>query len=211
MNFSTKEKEELLKITNEFKKHTEIDPNLKIPNVKRIDPSNHNWIFELNDIEGIVFKMSLSKDGLKDRLESIAYGQDVCQKHNLNLLKIPEVNIISNDNLYAERKYNLIKNPNEYGKIYSKETLAKIYEQLAIFICKTGTSDLTHQNFEFLADGSDICLFDLEDINPSDPSIGLRTFLTGCAGMNLGPEIFNQTKATIKANAPDTYKKLWPS
>lgn len=208
MVFSSDEHKAISKIATELKKHNTIDPHLKIDQVKSIDPSLHNWIFEVDNFEGILFKMSL-KNGFKERLRAIEYGQEVCQEYHLNHLKIPEITVIPNENLYAERKYQFIKNPKEIETIYSKETLSKIFEQLVIFICKTGTTDLTPQNYAFLADGTGVCLYDLEDINPEDPSYGLRAFIIGCAGGSLGSKFFEQTKEIIKAHAPETFSELF--
>lgn len=210
MDFSPDETEVILSIVEQFKKHPVINSNLKIENVTRIDPSLHNWIFEIENISGVIFKMGLQKDGLKNRLEAINFGQNVCKDFNLDLLKIPEPKVLIENTLYAERKYRFIKDPSEIGNVYSKELLSKILSQLVTFICKTGASDLTPQNLGLLSDGSGICLYDLEDKYPEDPSFGLKTFITGCYG-NYGSGFFEQTKAIIKDIVPDTFKKLFPA
>lgn len=209
LDFSSDETQLILTTAQELRTYPSVHQIPHNASIKRIDPSLHNWIFEMQDMGGIIFKMSQEEGKLKERLETIQAAQEICQEHNLSFIKIPVPKIIIQDNLYAEKKYRLLEKSEEIKKVYSDDTLEKIFTQIALFICKSGTSDLTHQNLGFLADGSGVCLYDLEDLSPEDPTAGLRSFVVGCTGGSLGSKFFDQIREVIRIHAPEAYKKMY--
>lgn len=209
LDFSSDETQLILNTAQELRTYPSIQQLPHHASIKRIDPSLHNWIFEMHNMEGIIFKMSREEGKLKERLETIQSAREICEQNNLSFLKIPEPKVLLKDNLYAEKKYRLLENSEEIKKVYTGETLEKIFTQLALFICKSGTSDLTHQNLGFLADGSGVCLYDLEDLSPENPAVGLKSFVVGCTGGSLGSTFFEQIREVIRMHAPDAYKKLY--
>lgn len=209
LDFSSDETQLILATAQELRTYSSITQIPHNTSIKRIDPSLHNWIFEMQDMGGIIFKMSQKEGKLKERLETIQAAQEICLQNNLSLIKIPVPKVLISDNLYAEKKYKFLERSEEIKKVYSDEALEKIFTQIALFICKSGTSDLTHQNLGFLADGTGVCLYDLEDRSPEDPTAGLKSFVVGCTGGSLGSKFFNQIREVIRIHAPEAYKKIY--
>ncbi len=177
--------------------------------MKKFYESNHNWIFKIEKISDIIFKIPANEEialGLfKNRCQNIELGKALCKKLSLNMLNIPDSYKI-NENLLAERKLKFIKNNEELDKIYSLEKIRESIKQFVIFICETGLSDTHRENFKFMADGSGIALYDLEFMKPESPENGLTTLICNLPNRVLPGDM----KELIKVYNFKAHEKMWP-
>lgn len=137
------------------------------------------WVFELDVAPGLVFKMDYF-DSIKDRYQNMLYAQTIIRTHQLGLLVIPKATLLTVD--IEGKKYELIAqekmlvDQHEPSLAYA-DSLNETIRQLAIFICKTGYSDVMWLNNPILNNSLDengnrkIVLIDLEEMQ--DPEIGL--------------------------------------
>ncbi len=145
---------------------------------------NSQWtqrVFELDTDPGLIFKMdayAINKDSpLNNRYQNMIYAQTVIRTHQLGLLIIPHAKLFTVDlgdekhEIIAEQKMNI--NPHESAQeeyfLDYADSLNETIPQLALFICKTGYSDVEWRNNPILNnsfDGKDrkIALIDLEEM-----------------------------------------------
>jgi hypothetical protein len=148
-------------------------------------------VFELDSDPGLIFKMSLKKstptsdNSTKARYESMIKAQTVVRTHQLGLLHIPNAKFFTVDiqgkkvELIAEKKLDINPEGSAQEQHYYEyaDRLNEAIRQLAVFICKTGFSDVEWRNIPILntkVDGgrnTQIALIDLEEMASS--SIGL--------------------------------------
>lgn len=161
--------------------------------VKLYDSQQNHRVFALNTAPGLIFKMKATKnshpvgkdDSMKARYERMINAKTIVRTHQLGLLVIPNaklftVNVEGDEyDIIAERKLDI--NPHEsaqeqYFHDHAK-SLNETIRQLAIFICKTGYSDVEWRNNPVLNNSLDkegnrkIALIDVEEMN--SPETGL--------------------------------------
>ena len=159
-------------------------------------------IFELDTVPGLLFKID-THNSMKDRYQNMIYAQTVIRSHQLGQLLIPNAKLFTVElegkkhEIIAERKIEI--NPNEEYFLDYADSLNEAIRQLALFICKTGYSDVEWRNNPILNNSLDgkgnrkIALIDLEEIN--DPEVGLfgkentRRGLVGCVNEEQGKMI----------------------
>lgn len=147
-------------------------------------------VFSLESVPGLIFKLKSSKnistvgrdDSMKVRYRSMVDAKTVCRVHELGLLVIPNARLFSVDvdgenyDVIAERKLDIDavegmqeKNFEDYGS-----SLDAAIQQLAVFIAKTGFSDVEWRNIPVLNDTVDengngkIGLVDIEEMEGID-------------------------------------------
>lgn len=159
-------------------------------------------VFELSSVPGIIFKVmpnpSERKHTMHARYDSILKAQKICREYGLEKLAIPPSSLFTlryNDKQYdvlAEKKLDIDTDESIQEQIYYEyaDDLTEAISQLAIFICKTGYSDVVWRNNPVLNSHADeaprkIALIDLEEVG--DASTGLwgnidpfRRGLIGC-------------------------------
>lgn len=153
--------------------------NKKYINVDFFTTKNRMSIFRFND-KRLVFKMSRENDDIRTRYKNMLYSRYIIDHYNLDLLYIPAATIIdikSNDKVYTlliEEYIDLLQNKKRdyyFEKFVDK--LDDTIHQLALFICKTGFSDVTFRNIPIMSEDfkkddkyyKRIALIDLQDLN----------------------------------------------
>ena len=184
-------------VKNIFKEHQE--------GIRLYPSQERHLVFELDTAPGLLFKIDYY-NSMKDRYQNMIYAQTVIRAHQLGLLVIPKAKLFSV--IVEDKKYEVIAeqkmdiNPyesaqEEYFLDYA-DSLNETIRQLALFICKTGYSDVTWGNNPILHNSFDgrnrkIALIDLEEIN--SPEIGLfgkenmQRGLLGCVNEEQGKMI----------------------
>ncbi len=143
-------------------------------------------VFSLSSAPDLIFKMDTSREEpTKRRYEKMITAQTVLRTHQLGLLVIPHAKLFTvtvngkEHHIIAERKLDINPHESMQEKYYAEyeQSLDEAIRQLAIFITKTGYSDVEWRNNPVLdnsldADGNrKIALIDLEEMD--DPEIGL--------------------------------------
>jgi|GEM_PF-6917535 len=161
--------------------------------IKFYNSQENHRVFALDIAPGLIFKMKVSKDchalgkddSMMARYQTMINAQTVLRTHQLGLLVLPHAKIF---NVKAEGKeYEIIAeqkvdiNPNEsaqeqYFEEYA-DSLNETIRQLAIFICKTGYSDVEWRNNPVLNNSLDgngnrkIALIDIEEIDSEETGL----------------------------------------
>lgn len=174
--------------------------------VKLYSSQGNHRVFALDTAPGLIFKMKANKnchtigrdDSMKARYQTMINAQTVVRTHQLGLLDIPNAKLFTvkvegeEHDIIAERRVDI--NPHEsaqeqYFYDYA-ESLNETIRQLAVFICKTGYSDVEWRNNPVLNNSLDengnrkIALIDIEEMDR--PETGLfgggwgRRGLVGC-------------------------------
>lgn len=167
--------------------------------VKLYNSQGNHRVFSLDTAPEYIFKMKAYKscitmgrdDTMKARYQTMINAQVVCQTHQLGLLIIPNAKLFTVEadgeeyEIIAEKKLDL--NPSESAQEqYFEEYASSLNEtirQLAVFICKTGYSDVEWRNNPVLNDAPDkfgsrkIGLIDIEEMDSK---------ITGLFGGGLG-------------------------
>lgn len=141
-------------------------------------------VFELDIAPGLVFKMDYF-DSIKNRYQNMLYAQTIVRTHQLGLLVIPKATLLTVD--VEDKKYEIIaqekmlinqsESAQEQYCLDYADSLNETIAQLAVFICKTGYSDVIWINNPILNNSFDengngkIALIDLEEMQ--DPKMGL--------------------------------------
>lgn len=169
-------------------------------------------VFELDTAPGLIFKMKANKtprpDGVDDsmgaRYRKTIEAQTVLATHQLNLLILPKtelfnVNADGEDyEIIAEQKLDITPNESMQAHYFEEyaDSLSETIRQLAVFICKTGYSDVEWRNNPVVnnslgADGHRrIALIDIEEMDGAktglfgkDSSVFARNGRTGLVGL----------------------------
>lgn len=161
--------------------------------VKLYKSAQDHRVFALDVAPELIFKMKASKnrrivdtdDSMKARYQRMVNAQTVVRTHQLRLLVIPNAKLFTVDadgeeyEIIAEKKIDI--NPYEssqeqYFQDYA-ESLTETIRQLAVFICKTGYSDVEWRNIPIIKNSLDgngnrkVALIDIEEMDR--PDIGL--------------------------------------
>jgi hypothetical protein len=174
--------------------------------VKLYNSQSDHRVFSLDTAPEYIFKMKASKncralgrdDAMKTRYQTMINALTVCRTHGLGLLVIPNAKLFTVEvegkeyEIIAEKKLCLNPTDSAQEKYFEEyaSSLNETIRQLAVFICKTGYSDVEWRNNPVLNDVPDqfgcrkIGLIDIEDMGSK--TTGLfggegRRGLVGCA------------------------------
>lgn len=207
----------------------------KIDGIKHHKIEGNNYIFELDIAPGFVFKMANDSSKTELRYKNMILAETIVRTHNLGLLIIPRAKIIALEINFSsiitkefpafivEEKLNFTPHTASQKALFHRDenTLEEAIRQLAIFICKTGYTDVEWRNNPIMIDNNmktdkKIALIDLEHLEL--PSAGLFgnskwkvTGLIGCTPITchemirgiardhrigyVGDDIYNQSVA----------------
>lgn len=172
--------------------------------IKFYNSQGNHRVFSLETAPGLIFKLKTNKarrmlaqdDSMKARYEMMMRAQKVCHTYQLNLLVIPTAKlfVVKTDNqeceVIVERRLDINHDESmqEYDYERDADSLDEAIYQLAIFICKTGYSDVQWRNNPVIKDvdkkgNRKIALFDIEEMDGAETGLfgGLnRRGLVGC-------------------------------
>ncbi|MCP5506411.1 MAG: hypothetical protein H7A38_05975 [Chlamydiales bacterium] len=155
--------------------------------VKLYNSQGSHRVFSLDTAPEYIFKINASKnsyavgqnDSMRERYQTMINAQTVCRNYALGLLVIPNAKLFTVEaegekyEIIAEKKLSL--NPSESAQEQFFEeyasSLNETIRQLAVFICKTGYSDVEWRNNPVLNDAPDqfgcrkIGLIDIEEMD----------------------------------------------
>lgn len=135
-------------------------------------------VFTLSEVPGYIFKKQLDAE---KRYDLMLKAHEVCRSNQLRLLKIPHAKLLGS--YIVEEKFELggaSVLEEEFGKYSS--SITETMRQLAVFICKTGFTDVTWRNIPVLAKSGDklglksIALIDLEEVDPNEENAAIGLF-----------------------------------
>lgn len=155
--------------------------------VKLYKSQGNHRVFELDTTPGLIFKMKASKNchiigrdnSMKARYKTMINAQTIVRTHQLELLVIPNAKLFSvnvegeEHEIIAEQKVDINQHESaqeQYFQDYAN-SLNKTIRQLAVFICKTGYSDVEWRNIPILNNSLDvngnrkIALIDIEEMD----------------------------------------------
>lgn len=156
---------------------------------------NDHRVFEVDLAPGLIFKMKVSRysrsgsitkdDSISARYQKMLLAQEVCRVHRLGLLVIPKATLFTltagntEYEILAELKLDITPNAISQEQYYEDDadSLDEAIRQLAIFICKTGYSDVEWRNNPVLNNSLDsnghrkLALIDIEEMGST--AIGL--------------------------------------
>jgi hypothetical protein len=145
------------------------------PDLTWFDSSAIKKVFQVRSIANVVFKISNDPGDLHRQMDNIKKGQQVCREHSFDRLIIPEASLvdvtgeIGTVSMLAQEFIPIEKDPSVLEKQYL--TLSEADEairQLALFIIKTGFSDVDWRNIPLIYDpiyGWRIALIDLDSMD----------------------------------------------
>lgn len=132
-------------------------------------PADRNRIFRLRDVS-FVFKMNIEDNQkTEQRFDNMIKARNVCSLYRLGLLVIPQAkkfNVTYKNQSYsviAEQYLNILPTDGLQEDMYFKHAkgLLETMRQIAIFVAKTGFSDVEWRNIPLL-DSRRVALIDLE-------------------------------------------------
>lgn len=132
--------------------------------------TSSNLVFSLTSVPDLIFK---STNDIDRRFEKMVKAQEVCLAHQLGLLVIPHAKKfnVGGRSFIAEQRFNIQRHESAQEQLHTELSgLNETIRQLAIFIAKTGFSDVEWRNIPIIDDepsfqGSRrIALIDLEEM-----------------------------------------------
>ena len=155
--------------------------------VKLYNSQGNHRVFALDTAPGLIFKMKASKnchtlgkdDSMKARYQTMINAQTVIRTHQLGLLVIPHAKLFTVNSegeeyeIIAEQRVDINAQESaqeQYFHDYA-DSLNETIRQLAVFICKTGYSDVEWRNNPILNNSLDengnrkIALIDIEEMD----------------------------------------------
>lgn len=136
-----------------------------------------NNVFKIAGSPDLVFKIPRHYDGpdpIDERFAAMVKGKEVCLANKLGLLVIPHAKIVEVEGyaLIAEEKLDIAPNNSAQEEFYHKFSteLNETARQLAIFIAKTGFSDVIWRNIPLINEADDfhgnrrVGLIDIENM-----------------------------------------------
>jgi hypothetical protein len=171
--------------------------------VKFYNSQRTHRVFSLETEPGLIFKMTVYKnrhtldknDSMKVRYQTMINAQTVLRTHQLGLLVLPHAKMITvaadgeEYDIIAKQKLDINHSEGAQEKLFEEYagSLNETIRQLAVFICKTGYSDVEWRNNPLVNNNVDgerkIALIDIEEM--TSKKIGLfgggfgRTGLVG--------------------------------
>ena len=176
-------------------------------------------VFALDAVPGLIFKLQVYNDGsrgtdspIAERYKSMVNALTVCRTHQLDLLVIPKAKLFTVQmegkkyELIAEQKLDINHEEETQEQYYDDyaDSLDKAIRQLAIFICRTGHSQVTWKHNSVLNDSLDeegnrkFALVDVEKMD--DAEVGLfgkqnrSRGLVGCVNERQGLMVLEVAK-----------------
>lgn len=152
----------------------------------------NNLVFSLTTDPDLIFKMAPPGRGVVRagrtvtaqqlsilRFANMVKAVEVCTANRLNLLVVPHAKMFNIDGmtLIAEERVNINQNESAQEHLYHLSGLNETARQLAIFIAKTGFSDVEWRNIPLIdttpefQGNRQIALVDLEDMDGADTGI----------------------------------------
>jgi len=189
--------QDIPKITSEIKSHMgEILNKNKKGDGLTFYPSRNNIIFSLDSLPEYIFKMACGLSSATRRYNQIDSAREICRRHQLGLLVIPEARLLSvthNNRYYtilAEKKLEIDKSEYTQEKYFEEyaDSLNEAVRQLAVLICLTGYSDVEQRNNPVLHNSLNefgqrqLALIDLEHMRDAERGLfgGLSNGLVRC-------------------------------
>ncbi|MEC7838800.1 MAG: hypothetical protein VX777_02025 [Chlamydiota bacterium] len=191
---------------------TKIIHNKSLEGVCYYQSQYNHRVFSLDTAPELIFKMKAIQnwsvespdDSMRARYEALIKAQTICKTYALGLLVVPNAKLFSVD--VAGKKYEIIVekkldiNPSESAQeqyyLDYASSLNETIRQLAVFICKTGCSNVDWRNNPVLNDAPDqfgcrkIGLIDIEEIEWAEAGLfgcGYRgRGLVGCVTEDQG-------------------------
>jgi hypothetical protein len=154
--------------------------------------SGGNLVFSLVSTPSLIFKMaspggSVFRAGgflspqqqIESRFANMVKAVEVCTTNRLDLLVVPHAKKfnVNGVTLIAEERLDINQNESAQEHLYQLPGLDKTVRQLAIFIAKTGFSDVVWRNIPLVDTASEfqgdrrIALVDLEEMNGAEEGI----------------------------------------
>lgn len=178
--------------------------NREVPGVEQYYGSYNHAIFSVKSNPNLIFKTKVDPltkvwgrdDSMKGRFASMVRSLNICRDLGLDKLKIPHAKVIyikyegQDYEILVEEKLDIDSDRDTLYNIYQEKFshLTTAINQLALFIIKSGFSDVKRSNIPVLKSSMNqdqwvVALPDLEELD--DPSVGLygnydRTGLTRC-------------------------------
>jgi hypothetical protein len=176
--------------------------NTLLPNIQAKEKDNaihwhpsgeENLIFSLTDEPKWIFKIksqtAAAEQTNENRFANMERAREVCKEHNLNLLIVPKAEkfTVGGITIIAEERMDIGQNMEAEKENYRLGGLDETVRQLAVFIAKTGFSDVAWRNIPLLDRDSQfegnrrVALIDLEEMGGA--LIGLFTGPTQRPGL----------------------------
>ncbi len=127
-------------------------------------PSVRSRVFSLTSAPDLIFKIAIfGRDSLKgsltpkeateQRFANMLKGKEVCLKHPLPLIEIPNAKLIVVDetSIIAEQRFNIRQNSSAQEQLYRESTgLDETIRQIVIFMANTDLDDAEYRNMPIL-------------------------------------------------------------
>jgi hypothetical protein len=153
--------------------------------VKIYETVSSHRVFTLDTEPDLIFKMWSNKcfgTNMQARYKTMVKAKTVCRTHQLGLLIIPNAKLFTvtvdkqEHEIIAERKLDINPDETAQEQYYEEfgESLDEAIHQLAIFICKTGYSDVEWRNNPVLNNSLDeggnrkFALIDTEEMDSAE-------------------------------------------
>lgn len=159
--------------------------------VTKYDSNVSNHVFSLEKHPGLIFKIGNASARYKKMIEA----QTFIRKESLGLLKLPHAKLFNG--ILAEEMLNFNPRTSMQEELFEEggAALDKTIEQLALFICKTGFSDVEWRNIPII-DKNKIALIDVEEM-VANPAVGLFGGYVDGGGRTGLVRLVNETQGKI--------------
>lgn len=142
-----------------------------------LSAGNHNRIFTIKEAPDYIFKLNTGTGSVIDeRFENMKKAVKVCEENNLDCLVVPAAEKFTIPfrnriiRVIAERKMDFLAHDSDQQYLFQQNAhrITEAVRQLAIFICKTGYSDVEWRNNPILNEPNNLGqmkfgLIDLEE------------------------------------------------
>ncbi len=193
LSLTEEQKQELIDVIRTLEKD-----RFNLQNVKnaQVLAANLDWVFKMNNIPGMVFKVPMNrqykddKTTVEKRYEVTTNAKQLIQKEGFDHLFVPEQNLIKVNiegetfPVLIEESFDHIRGTFEQESLFQrcykdpelKPFIRECVRQLILFIIKTNYSDVRYDNNPLLTNGRGFGLIDLD--SGYSPYAGLRC---GCS------------------------------
>ncbi len=169
-------------------------------------------IFSINSEPNLIFKY-VQENEVEERYNRMVIAKTVCKTHDLGLLVIPDASKFEVEHqgkkytLIAEEKVEIKPEGSAQEQCYEDyaDSLNETIRQLAVFICKTGFSDMEWRNAPVVENSLDgngnrkIALIDLEEMSTAEKGLfggarPPRRGLVNCVNEEQGKIVVKEAK-----------------